>query len=77
MNMKNWKLIFVGALSLLVGSCFVSTFLSSHEGEVLVVNESTERILSGEVEICDQRFVFQGINPRENKLIRYKVTSDS
>jgi hypothetical protein len=50
---------------------------SSHKGEVLIVNQATETVLKGEIEVCKQRFDFQNIKPKERKQILYDVRSDS
>lgn len=75
--MKNWVLIILGIGCLLVvGSMAASSFFS-HQGEVSIVNQATELVVKGEINICDQNFTFENIKPRESKIFIYKVTSDS
>ena len=49
----------------------------SHQGEVSILNQATELVVKGEIDICDQKFSFENIKPNERKSFIYKVTSDS
>jgi len=67
----------LGVGCLLLVSLGSAAWFFSNKGEVHISNEATERVVKGEVEICDQQYKFEGIKPRESKVIHYKVKSDS
>lgn len=75
--MKKKILIALGIGCLLVISWGSASNYFSHQGEVSIVNQAAERVAKGEIEICNQKFSFEGIEPKERKIFLYRVTSDS
>lgn len=63
-------------------ACFLAFWYSpsialSDEGHVLILNAATEPIRNGQLEVCDQKFMFGEIEQGKTKAIQYKVRSDS
>jgi hypothetical protein len=44
---------------------------------VLLLNAASEPVKNGELEVCDQKLPFGGIDQGKSKLLRYNVRSDS
>ena len=70
--MKQFRIIFVTILVL--GGC---NFLAPNKGAVQIINKSSEKIISGQISICQQQFFLSEISPNESKIFAYKVRSDS
>jgi hypothetical protein len=75
--MKHWKSVIL-ALGCFLLTCWSLTSIAlSYDGEVLLLNAATEAIKNGELDVCDQKFPFGGIDQGKSKLLRYDVRSDS
>jgi len=66
-----WSVIAIGSATFLGSGC------SGNRGEVSIVNEASQAIRGGQLEICNQRFTFGPIEPKQTKTIQYRVKSDS
>src|SRR5262245_12552373 len=77
MSMKHLKSAILGMCCFLLTCWFLTSIVLSYEGEVLLLNAATEPIKNGELEVCDQKFLFGGIDQGKSKLFLYNVRSDS
>ena len=75
--MKHWKSVILGMGCFLLTCWSLTSIALSNEGEVLLLNAATEAIRNGELEVCDQKFPFGGIDQGKSKLLLYSVRSDS
>lgn len=63
---------------LLLASAFLILHLSSDtKGKVVIVNQSSEQIESGEIEVCNQHLILSRINPYDKKELLFKIYGDS
>ncbi len=63
---------------LLLASAFLIFHSSSYtKGKVVIVNQSSEQIESGEIEVCEQRLMLGHINPNDKKELSFKIYGDS
>jgi len=77
MKIKHWILIALGIVGLLWISMGSAAWFFNKKGEVRIVNQSSQRVVAGEVEVCNQQFKIEDIRPGESQLILYEVKSDS
>ena len=77
MSMKHWKSVILGMGCFLLTCGALTSIALSYDGEVLLLNAATEAIKNGELEVCDQKFPFGGIDQGKSKSLRYDVRSDS
>jgi len=75
--MKHWKSAILGMSCFLLMCWYFTSIVLGYEGEVLIVNLAIEPVKNGELEVCDQKFQFGGIDQGKSKLLLYKVRSDS
>jgi len=63
---------------LLLASAFLIFHSSSYtKGKVVLVNQSSEQIESGEIEVCNQHLILSRINPNDKKELSFKIYGDS
>ncbi len=63
---------------LLLASAFLIFHSSSYtKGKVVLVNQSSEQIESGEIEVCKQHLMLSRINPNDKKELLFKIYGDS
>ena len=68
-SMKHWKSAILGMSCFLLICWYFTSIVLSYEGEVLIVNLATEPVKNGELEVCDQKFQFGGIDQGKSKLL--------
>lgn len=68
--------ISLGLLLLAVGFLILQLF-SYTKGKVVIVNNSSEQIESGLIEVCKQHLTLSQINPNDKKEIPIKISGDS
>jgi len=63
---------------LLLATAFLFLHLSSYtKGKIVIVNQSSEQIESGEIEVCKQHLMLSRINPNDIKELSFKISGDS
>lgn len=77
MSIKHWKSAILGMSCFFLMCWYFTSIVLGYEGEVLLVNVATEPVKNGELEVCDQKFPFGGIDQGKSKLLLYNVRSDS
>src|SRR5438132_11581461 len=70
--MKHWKSAVLGMSCFLLMCWYFTSIVLGYEGEVLIVNLAIEPVKSGELEVCDQKFQFGGIDQGKSKVLLYK-----
>jgi len=75
--MKHWKSVILGVGCFLLTCWCLTSLALSNDGEVLFLNAATKPVKNGELEVCDQKLPFGGIDQGKSKLLRYNVMSDS
>lgn len=61
-------------ITLLVGLSF---YVGSGTGQVIFINNSTQVVISGQIEVSNQILTFESLKPNERKVMTFKVTKDS
>jgi len=73
------RYIFAGILALVIFLIFftASRLFGANQGEVNIVNRSSLEVVSGELEVCGQKFKFDKLKQGTAIPIKFKITSDS
>lgn len=75
--MRNWRSAVLGIGCFLLASWSFTSIALSDDGRVLILNAAAEPVKNGQLEVCDQKFLFGEIEQGKSKAIQYKVRSDS
>jgi len=75
--MKYWQAAVLGIGCFLLASWYSTSVARSDDGQVLILNATTEPVKNGQLEVCGQKFMFGEIEQGKTNAIQYKVRSDS
>lgn len=77
MKQKKWIFILTILLLLVIAVLVFTLSNQKNRSQVVIVNASSQQIVSGEIEICNQHYRILKINPNEKEYITFNSKYDS
>ena len=74
---RRTALVGVGGVVFAIVVILASLTLARNSDQLRIVNDGTEPVVYGNIEICGQKFLFEDLKQGEDTVINYKMRGES